>query len=246
MSSTFSSCSRESSWKGSEAVTSALDLVDLPLVERRHRDQVLGEHVERVLRDHRLLDRPFAHPLGDDRALEQVGAELGEDAAARDLAQRVAGAADPLQAAADRLRRLDLDHQVDGAHVDAQLQRRRRDQAGQLPRLQHLLDHSALLVGQRAVVGPGDLHEAVLAGGSCRGRGHGPCRWLKRPRGGPPTTPPAGRGVVPERARSPAAPAQVRRRCSSFRRLARRSAARRLLTKMIVELCSWTSFSSSG
>ena len=34
----------------------ALDLVDLPLVERRHRDQVLGEHVERVLRDHRLLD----------------------------------------------------------------------------------------------------------------------------------------------------------------------------------------------
>ena len=33
---------------------------------------------------------------------------------------------------------------------------------------------------------------------------------------------------------------------SSFSRLARRSAPRRLLTKMIVELCSWTSFSSSG
>ena len=58
-----------------------LDLVDLPLVERRHRDQVLGEHVERVLRDHRLLDLAGAHPLGDDRALEQVGAELGEDPA---------------------------------------------------------------------------------------------------------------------------------------------------------------------
>ncbi len=86
MSRTFSSCSRESSWKGSEAVTRALDLVDIPLVERRHRDELLGEHVERVLRDHRLLDRPFAHPLGDHRALEQVGAELGEDAAARDVA----------------------------------------------------------------------------------------------------------------------------------------------------------------
>ena len=42
----------------------ALDLVDLPLVQRRHRDQVLGEHVERVLRDHRLLDLPFAHAAG--------------------------------------------------------------------------------------------------------------------------------------------------------------------------------------
>ena len=148
----------------------ALDLVDLPLVERRHRDEVLGEHVERVLRDHRLLDLPFPHALGDDRALEQVGAELGEDAAAGDLAQRVAGAADPLQAAADRLRRLDLDHEVDRAHVDPQLQRGGRDQAGQLPRLQHLLDDRPLLVGERAVVGAGDLPR-FWAGGSCRRRG---------------------------------------------------------------------------
>ncbi len=98
-----------------------LDRVDVPLVHRRHRDQLLGEHVEWVLRDHRLLDRPFAHPLGDDRALEQVGAELGEDAAARDVADRVPGATDSLQATADRLRRLDLDHQVHCAHVDSQL-----------------------------------------------------------------------------------------------------------------------------
>ena len=33
---------------------------------------------------------------------------------------------------------------------------------------------------------------------------------------------------------------------SSFRRLARRSAARRALTKMIVEVCDWTSSSSFG
>jgi hypothetical protein len=87
-----------------------LDLVDVPLVQRRHRDQVLGEDVEWVLGYHRLLDLALAHPAGDDRALEQVAAELGEDAAARDLAERVAGAPDPLQSAADRLRRLDLDH----------------------------------------------------------------------------------------------------------------------------------------
>ena len=154
----------------------ALDLVDLPLVERRHRDQVLGEHVERVLRDHRLLDRAFAHPPRDHGALEQVGAELGKDAAAADLAQRVAGAADPLQAAADRLRRLDLDHQVDGAHVDAELQRARRDEAGKLPRLEHLLDHEALFVGERPVMRPGDLGQGLIAvgRGSChRGGGSG-------------------------------------------------------------------------
>ena len=134
-----------------------LDVVDLPLVERRHRDQVLGEHVERVLRDRRLLDLPFAHAPRDHRALEQVAAVFGEDPAFGGLADAVAGAADPLQAAGDRLRRLDLDDEVDGAHVDAELERGGRDQAGQLARLQHLLDQGPLLVGERAVVGAGDF-----------------------------------------------------------------------------------------
>ena len=73
--------------EGLRAADELLDLVDLPLVEGGHRDQVLGEHVERVLRDHRLLDLARAHPAGDDRALEQVGPELGEDPALGDLAQ---------------------------------------------------------------------------------------------------------------------------------------------------------------
>ncbi len=144
----------------------ALDLVDVPLVEGGHRDEVLGEHVERVLRDHRLLDLAGAHAAGDDRALEQVGAELGEDAAFGDLAEAVAGAADPLQAAGDRLRRLDLDDQVDGAHVDAQLEGGGRDEAGELPRLEHLLDQGALLVGERPMVGPRDLDRRRVGG--CR------------------------------------------------------------------------------
>ena len=48
----------------------------------------------------------------------------------------------------------------------------RRDEAGQLARLEQLLDQGALLVGQRAVVGSGDLSVASGAGsGSCHGRG---------------------------------------------------------------------------
>ena len=124
------------------------------------RDDLLGEHVERVARHDGRLDRAFAHAPRDDRALEQVAAELGEDAPAADLADAVAGAADALQPARDRLRRLDLQDEVDGAHVDAQLERGGRDEARQLAGLQQLLDLGALLARERAVVGARDLDAA--------------------------------------------------------------------------------------
>src|SRR3954447_17381959 len=66
-------------------------------------------------------------------------------------------AADPLQPTRDRLRRLDLDHEVDGAHVDPELERRGGDQARDLAALQQLLDLEPLLARDRAVVGAGDL-----------------------------------------------------------------------------------------
>ena len=87
-----------------------------------HGHDLLGEHVERVARHDGGLDRALAHAPGDHRALEQVGAELGEDAALRGLADAVAGAADALQAARDGLGRLDLQDEVDRAHVDAELE----------------------------------------------------------------------------------------------------------------------------
>ena len=120
-------------------------------------DDMLRENVERVARDLCLLDQPCPHPLCDDRRLEQVGPELGEDAPPRDLAERVPGAADPLQAARHRLRRLDLDHEIDGAHVDPELERRGRDEARDASGLQVLLDLGALLARQGAVMRPGDL-----------------------------------------------------------------------------------------
>jgi hypothetical protein len=74
---------------------------------------------------------------------------------------RSARAADPLEPARDGLRGLHLDHQVDGTHVDPQLERGGRHQAGQLPGLQELLDHQALLVRERAVMGPGHLDRSI-------------------------------------------------------------------------------------
>ena len=67
------------------------------------------------------------------------------------------GAADPLQAARDRLRALDLDHEVDRAHVDPELEARGRDKARDPARLQVLFDQHPLLARQRAVVCPCDL-----------------------------------------------------------------------------------------
>ena len=68
-----------------------------PLVHRAHRDDLLREHVERVPRVARLLDRALEHPADDDGGLEQVAAVLGEHLAAARLADLVARAADPLQ-----------------------------------------------------------------------------------------------------------------------------------------------------
>ena len=85
-------------------------------------DGVLGQHVERVGRHPHGLDVAGQHPLHRHRAVDQVGAVLGEQHALRDLADLVPGPADALQAAGHRRRCLHLDHQVDRAHVDAQLE----------------------------------------------------------------------------------------------------------------------------
>jgi hypothetical protein len=66
-------------------------------------------------------------------------------------------AADTLHARRHRRRRLDLDHEVDGPHVDPQLERRRGDDGGQAPCLQRILDRDALLAGDRAMMGAHQL-----------------------------------------------------------------------------------------
>ena len=135
----------------------AAEIRDRPLVHRAHRDDLLRDHVERVPRVVRLLDRALQHPLDDDRRLEQVAPELREHLAAARLAHLVAGAADPLEPARDRTRRLDLDHEVDRAHVDPELERARRDDRLQRAALELVLDLEPLLARDRAVVGSREL-----------------------------------------------------------------------------------------
>ena len=91
---------------------------------------------------------------------------LGEQHAPAHLADLVAGATDALEGAGDAGRRLDLDDEVDRAHVDAELEAAGRDDAGEATALEVVLDDRPLLLGHRAVVGLGDdgLGAAALAG----------------------------------------------------------------------------------
>ena len=73
-----------------------MQVVDRDLFIDRDRDDLLGEDVEGVARDHGLLDGTCTHALGDDGRLEQVGPELREDPPLRDRVQLVARAAHAL------------------------------------------------------------------------------------------------------------------------------------------------------
>ena len=91
-------------------------------LDRARRHGVLGQNVERIGRHLHGFDLPADHALRADRASDQIGAVFGQQHAAGDLADLVPGASHPLQPAGHRRRRLHLDHQVDRAHVDTQLQ----------------------------------------------------------------------------------------------------------------------------
>ena len=96
-------------------------------------------------------------PLRHDRGLEEVAAVLREDHALRRRADLVAGPPDALEPARDRRRALDLDDEVDRAHVDPELEAARRDDRRHAAGLELLLDRDALLAGDRSVVGADEL-----------------------------------------------------------------------------------------
>ena len=134
--------------EGVRAANELVQLVNRHLLVRADGHDLLREHVERVPGYRRLLDRSLAHGARDHCRLEEVGPELREDPTLRDRMELVSGAPDPLKPAGDRLRALDLDHEIDRSHVDPELERRGRDEARDLPCLQQLLHHHPLLSGE--------------------------------------------------------------------------------------------------
>ena len=92
------------------------------------------------------------HRLRDGGRRHQIAAELRKNDAYADRVGLVAGAANALQPACDRRRRLDLHDQIDRAHVDAELERRGRDERAEAPGFEQIFDLDALEPRERSVV----------------------------------------------------------------------------------------------
>ena len=111
---------------------------------------------ERVHRHRGALQAPLAQAAQQRGALDELVAAHGEEAGAGGGAAPVAGAAGPLQGHVEGAGAPELGDEVHGAHVEAQLQRGGRHQAGERPGLELVLDEQPFLPGQRAVMGARD------------------------------------------------------------------------------------------
>ncbi len=115
---------------GAARRTSAASVVDRPLVDRAHRRRSAARARRAGCAGSASpRSRPSRMRCDDDRGLEQVAAVLREDACPR-LGSPTWWPARPMRCSPrrHRARRLDLDHEVDRAHVDAELERAGRDE----------------------------------------------------------------------------------------------------------------------
>ena len=158
MSRTFSSCVRLRSLNGIRARDEQMQVVDRDLCVRGDRDDLLREHVERVPRD---PSSPRSHPRASRARPPPTRADRRGTSGrcAPSTSRRARG---PRGRSAAGPRATDLGDSTwitrsTRAHVDAELEARRRDEARDASRLEILLDDHALLARQRAVVSARDL-----------------------------------------------------------------------------------------
>ena len=115
-------------------------------------DDVLGQHVEAGRPRRIAVELARLDGLERRQGLQHLEAVGRRDHGAARLVEPVVGAADPLHQAAHPLGRAHLDHQVDVAPVDAEIERGGGDHGAQLARRHRRLDLAPLLDGQRAVM----------------------------------------------------------------------------------------------
>ena len=92
------------------------------------------------------------HRPRDRGAGDEIAPELRKDDPLADGTRMVPGTPDALQAARHRRRRFDLHHEIDRAHVDAELERRGRDERLDPARLQQIFNLAACNACERAVM----------------------------------------------------------------------------------------------
>ena len=110
------------------------------------------------------VDLAIHHGFADRACFEQIVSLEHEDAALAGPIQQVARAADTLQAGCHGLCGLQLVDEIDGADVDPQFERRRRDESIKLAGLQIVFRFEAYLLRHGAVMDP-DV-DGMLWGGA--------------------------------------------------------------------------------
>ena len=123
------------------------------LLARRHGHDLLGQDVERGVAQRDRVEPPGRHRAAQGGQLDQLVAGHREQPAARRGAQRVTGAADPLEQRGHRARRSDLHDEIDPADVDAELERRGGNGALHRAGLEPALRGEAQLARHAAVMG---------------------------------------------------------------------------------------------
>ena len=113
---------------GIGAANQFVEIVLAPLFRGAGGHDLLRQHVERVRGNLQPVQLAGTHAAHYRRAFHELIERGREDATLGNRAAPVAGAADALQGHGNRPRRANLANQIHVADVDAQLQRRRRDE----------------------------------------------------------------------------------------------------------------------
>ncbi len=128
------------------------EFVLAPFLRRDFGDDLLRQHVERLLGDRKAVQFAARDAVEERRAFDQLVARLREEAALGGAVDGVARASDPLQEGGDRARRAELADQIDLPDVDAEFERSGRHQRLQRAALEALLGVQPALLGEAAVM----------------------------------------------------------------------------------------------
>ncbi len=139
-----------------------VQLVHAPRLHAGHRDEHLGQHVQRGDHGRRLLDVAADDAARQHRRVHEVPAVQREEHRPAHRAHTVARPAQPLHGRADGERRAHEHHLVERADVDAQLQRAGGHDGRELAALEAPLHDEAHLARERPVVRPRDHRTRVL------------------------------------------------------------------------------------
>ena len=125
---------------------------DVPLVTRTCRNDLLRENVQRRGRNRDCVHRPGTYGADQRRAFEQLVTRRRKQPAMGTRADPVTGSSDPLQRHRNRARRTKLHDQIDRSDVDAEFERRGRDDGAKLALLEPMLGLKALLARKTSVM----------------------------------------------------------------------------------------------